>query len=274
MAHARRASRASSSARCAKRYLHAPPTHLTLWPHPVASHCYVSVHAPATTHLTIPPTPQRPTLTSPPLPCLPSPCLLPQRLREMFDQLDSSGDGVLDGALLATSLASLPPDVSNALRPKISTFKNEFLAFSDFQEVVTNALATHAPSGPRHSLLPARGVNSIYVETKARRLRAQQAECTFQPEVNARSQKLAEKRRDPSRPLADQLLDSQKEYEARRLAAQHAQVNDIDKHCTFQPELMTRKYRPRDTCPIWDSKRSDFCECVQRGLRDHIYYFV
>ena len=172
-----------------------------------------------------------------------------RRMREMFEALDSKGEGVLDGQTLATSLTSLPPDVANALRPKISTFRNEYLAFSDFRDLIQRSLATHAPNGPRCSFLPTRGVTSIHGNTQAQRLRAQQAECSFHPEVNARSQKLAEAKRDPSKPITEHLTERNAEYAARRVAAQQAAINEEDKHCTFQPESYTRAHKPRDTSP-------------------------
>ena len=74
---------------------------------------------------------------------------------------------------------------------------SEFLAFSEFRDLVHRAIATHAPNGPRYSMLSERGSSSVHTNLQAQRLRELQAECTFQPAVNARSERLAASRRDP-----------------------------------------------------------------------------
>ena len=153
----------------------------------------------------------------------------------MFNQLDVTSEGVIDGATLAAQLSTLPGDVAAALRPRSTTFDKEFLAFSDFRDLVSSALASHAPNGPRYSLLPERGTGSIYVKEQAQTLKEQTAECSFAPNVNARSKSLANASRDRSRPIESQLTEAHAEYAARRLAAERQANSENERVCTFRP---------------------------------------
>jgi hypothetical protein len=131
------------------------------------------------------------------------------RVREMFNSLDSAGEGVIDGSKLGAQLSVLPEEVAAALRPMVSTFENEFFAFSDFRDLVLRALNSHAPSGPRAALHTDRGTGSVYANVQAQRMREQQTEHTFRPTLDPRSERLAAARRDTGRPIAEQLVDVQ-----------------------------------------------------------------
>ena len=172
------------------------------------------------------------------------------RIKELFQQLDSTGEGVIDGRKLANeALESLPPDVSTALRPLKSEYESEYLAFSDFRDLVNKALASQVPNGPRASLRNDRGGASVYAAMQAQRLREQQAECSFKPSINPKSKELAANKRDPSLgrngkiAMHERLTALQAEYAAKREALQKAKGEEDDLECTFKPKVVTRGYR-------------------------------
>ena len=80
--------------------------------------------------------------------------LLPETedLDVLFASLDTEGDGVIDAD---RAQERLPADLAAAIAPHLAGFSGDFLAFSDFEALVDEALK--APSaGPRALLLPRR----------------------------------------------------------------------------------------------------------------------
>ena len=64
-------------------------------------------------------------------------------------------------------------------------------------------------------MLPERGRDvEKHAVARAQSLRDQQTECSFRPKLDARSEVLASKRRDLSRPISEQLVEAQAEYAA------------------------------------------------------------
>jgi hypothetical protein len=160
-----------------------------------------------------------------------------QRLRQIFDQVDYEGEGVLDGATLADRLALLPKEVVGPLLPTLAGVETEMFAFSDFEALVERRLAAEAPSGPRSFLLPARGDGSAHSKRFIDEQRAQAENCSFAPRVDRKSQKIAKAKRRPGLPLHDELYDLQAEYEQRRAERRRHKQEAEDKECTFRPEV-------------------------------------
>lgn len=77
---------------------------------------------------------------------------------------------------------------------------------------------------------------------KEERLRAEQAEATFQPKLDARSERLAAARRPPGKEISDVLIDAQAQYSARRAAAARAK-EALEVSYSYQPKLTARGRR-------------------------------
>ena len=160
------------------------------------------------------------------------------RLKQIFSEMDTEGEGVIDGQQLAARLEELPLDVAEALRPvragagpplaapllppcctlatilppschllatplccpcyslccpcaapvlplccprtaplpppqAVETFRGDALAFTDFEQLVEQALVKRPPAGPRAFLLPDRGDASVHALHFAEQLRQQ-----------------------------------------------------------------------------------------------------
>lgn len=95
----------------------------------------------------------------------------------------------------------------------------------------------------------------MHASTQAQRLREQQSECSFKPTLDPKSEKLAASRRDPSRPISEQLVNAKAEYTARRKAAAQAALAEADQFCTFRPELTARGRRLQTSPTSGDEKR-------------------
>ena len=163
-----------------------------------------------------------------------------RRLDELFVQLDSNFEGLVDGQVLVASLSSLPPDIAVALRLCIDTFKDGTFLLSDFKALVIEALRTTPPNGPRVSLLPDRSKRAADSSRQAHSLRKEQSECTFRPRLDANSVRLAKHRRDTARPICDQLLQEQAKYSSRRLTARRKAKSEAERLCPFRPSINAR----------------------------------
>ena len=111
------------------------------------------------------------------------------------------------------------------------------LSASLIRALVSRALATSIANGPRASLLPNRAHHGVYAQQQAARLRAQQAECTFEPKLDARSARLVAAKSDARRPVTERLYEQQAVYMNRRVLAQMAQRTEEEKECTFKPAI-------------------------------------
>ena len=111
------------------------------------------------------------------------------------------------------------------------------LSASLIRALVSRALATSIANGPRASLLPNRAHHGVYAQQQAARLRAQQAECTFEPKLDARSARLVAAKTDARRPVTERLYEQQAVYMNRRVLAQMAQRTEEEKECTFKPAI-------------------------------------
>jgi len=111
------------------------------------------------------------------------------------------------------------------------------LSASLIRALVNRALATSIANGPRDSLLPNRANHGVYAQQQAARLRAQQAECTFEPKLDARSARLVAAKSDARRPVSERLYEQQAEYMNRRVLAQMARRTEEEKECTFKPAI-------------------------------------
>ena len=111
------------------------------------------------------------------------------------------------------------------------------LSASLIRALVSRALATSIANGPRASLLPNRAHHGVYAQQQAARLRAQQAECTFEPKLDARSARLVAAKSDARRPVTERLYEQQAVYMNRRVLAQMAQRTVEEKECTFKPAI-------------------------------------
>ena len=111
------------------------------------------------------------------------------------------------------------------------------LSASLIRALVNRALATSIANGPRASLLPNRANHGVYAQQQAARLRAQQAECTFEPKLDARSARLVAAKSDARRPVSERLYEQQAEYMNRRVLAQMARRTEEEKECTFKPAI-------------------------------------
>lgn len=160
-----------------------------------------------------------------------------RRLEELFAYIDANHGGLVEGKVLLASLPSLPQDIANALRPCSHIFKSRTYTLPEFKTLVIHALRTIPPNGPRVSLMPDRGRVSTQSSMQANSLREQQTGCSFRPQLDPHSERLAARRRDISRPICEQLMQQHANYSARRLAAQQKAMSEAAELCTFRPTL-------------------------------------
>ena len=126
-----------------------------------------------------------------------------ERLRELFASLDTEGDGVIDAE---RAQERLPADLAAATAPHLAGFSGDFLAFSDFEALVDEALK--APSaGLRALLLPRR--------ERWEEAAAKSPTYSFKPTLDRKSEALAATTR-PKAPVHELLMEAKSKYRSGR----------------------------------------------------------
>ena len=153
-----------------------------------------------------------------------------ERLRELFASLDTEGDGVIDAD---RAQERLPADLAAAIAPHLAGFSGDFLAFSDFEALVDEALK--APSaGPRALLLPRR--------ERWEEAAAKSPTYSFKPTLDAKSEALAATTR-PKAPVHELLMEAKSKYRERQEAAQGEAEEARQQELTFKPTITAKGRR-------------------------------